>query len=144
MFFEHIKDSTSKLPIRFGIECNDGWFTLLDTLMHRIMTYCVYNKIETIKIKQIKEKFGGLEFYYDNGDDYIKGLVSEARAMSVKICEFCGTTYNVGKTRGYISTICKDCHLVHPRRKKLEWIPNKDNRLLKLVKIMKKINEGTK
>lgn len=46
---------------------------------------------------QVKEKFGTLRFYYDGGDDYVRGLVSMAEWASANICEMCGER---GKIRG--------------------------------------------
>lgn len=56
---------------------------------------------------QIKEKFGGLRFYYIGGDSYIRGLVTMAEAMSEVTCEACG---NIGKHRsgGWIKTLCDE------------------------------------
>jgi len=143
IFFVHTKDRTSDnyvLPIRFGIECHDGWFTILDTLMSIIKHHCHYHNVEPIFVNQIKEKFGVLCFYYSGGDEYISGLVSMATYLSSKTCEYCGTTSNVGKTEGWISIMCKDCHSIEPRRKNLKWNPSNNNRLLKLVRINKIIN----
>jgi hypothetical protein len=142
IFFEYLKeyDGDLILPIHFGIECGDGWFTLLDTLMGRIKSYCKYQKVEPINIQQVKEKLGTLRFYYTGGDEYIGGIVSMAEHMSSNICEECGTTLDVGRTNGWISYSCEYCHKNNRRRKDLEWIPNKDNRLIKLAKIMKNIN----
>ena len=46
---------------------------------------------------QVKEKFGTLRFYYDGGDDYVRGLVSMAEWASAHTCETCGER---GKIRG--------------------------------------------
>jgi hypothetical protein len=43
---------------------------------------------------QVKEKFGGLRFYYNGGDEKIEGMVRLAEAMSKCTCEGCG---NPGK-----------------------------------------------
>lgn len=125
------------LPIYFGFECGDGWFIILDALMHKIKQYCHYKEVKPIEIKQIKEKFGILSFYYTGGDTYINGMVVMATQMSAKTCEFCGTTENVGRTEQWISIICKECHSTHPRRQDLKWKPNNNTRLLKLVKLNK-------
>lgn len=62
-------------------------------------------KVEWIRVQQIKEKFGGLRFYYDGGDDAIYGMVEMAEAWAHRSCETCG---NVGKQRngGWIRTLC--------------------------------------
>jgi hypothetical protein len=65
-------------------------------------------KLDWINIAQIKEKFGGLRFYYDGGDDEISGMVRMAEAWADHTCEDCG---NKGERRsgGWIRTLC-DVH----------------------------------
>jgi hypothetical protein len=62
-------------------------------------------KVEWIHIGQIKEKFGGLRFYYDGGDEYIDGMVTMAETLAGGICEECGDR---GKRRdgGWVRTLC--------------------------------------
>ena len=62
-------------------------------------------KVEWIRIAQIKEKFGGLRFYYDGGDDQISGFVDMAELWAGHSCEQCG---NMGKQRsgGWVRTLC--------------------------------------
>ena len=47
--------------------------------------------VEQVVAKQIKEKFGTLRFYYDGGDEFIRGLDSMAASMSSVVCEVCGS-----------------------------------------------------
>jgi hypothetical protein len=75
----------------------------------------------SVYIDQIKEKFGGLRFYYHGGDDEISGMVWLAESLSYKICEKCGTTLNVGQTNGWIYTCCWDCLNKNDRAKNLQW-----------------------
>jgi len=79
----------------------------------------------SIHIDQIKEKFGGLRFYFSGGDEEINGMVSLAESLSYRICEACGTTKNVGQTGGWIYTVCWDCLQKNPRAKDLKWKLNK-------------------
>jgi len=104
------------LPIQFGFECGDGWYMLLKTLLHsiewRLNPENRWPREERLpfQITQIKEKFGGLRFYYDGGDDRIQGMVNLAESLSYQICEQCGSTKNVTQTRGgWITTLCEDC-----------------------------------
>jgi hypothetical protein len=55
--------------------------------------------------EQVKEKFGGLRFYYMNGDEFVHGAVALAERMSYTICEECGVA---GKSRGggWVRTLC--------------------------------------
>lgn len=62
-------------------------------------------KVTWIEIQQIKEKFGGLRFYYQGGDDQISGMVRMAELWAGHTCETCGER---GKRRdgGWIRTLC--------------------------------------
>jgi hypothetical protein len=62
-------------------------------------------RLNHITVQQIKEKFGGLRFYYDGGDDYIRGLESMAERWAGRSCETCGER---GDRRGggWIRTLC--------------------------------------
>lgn len=124
-FFEYLKEYDGPImPIQFGFECGSGWYVILDTLMSNIQHYIKYNESDMkINITQIKEKFGGLRFYYDGGNDYIDGMVSMTESLSYRTCEFCGTTHNVGQTSGWISTICEECFNKGTVNQK-EWIKN--------------------
>lgn len=97
----------------FGFECGDGWYHLLDSLMGNIQSYLDWKNREEEVVKQVvllqvKEKFGGLRFYFDGGDSYILGLASLAESVSTHTCETCG---NLAKTRsgGWVRTLC-DLH----------------------------------
>lgn len=80
----------------------------------------------TVQIDQIKEKFGGLRFYYSGGDDAIHGMTSLAESLSYKICEACGTTKGVGQTSGWICTVCWDCLQKNERANNLQWKANEN------------------
>ena len=75
-------------------------------------------KVDWIQIQQIKEKFGGLRFYYDGGNDEISGMVRMAEAWADRTCEVCG---NKGKHRsgGWIRTLC-DVHEAERQEKMKE------------------------
>jgi len=110
----------------WGLDCGQGWYTLLDELCGEIQNH-IDNENENIKYKkergelppdapnfpqveatQVKEKFGGLRFYVNYYDDFICGAISMAESMSYRICEKCG---NPGKPNeeGWIITLCQSC-----------------------------------
>ena len=62
-------------------------------------------KVDWIHVEQIKEKFGGLRFYYQGGDDHISGMVRLAEVWAGYTCETCG---DKGERRsgGWIRTLC--------------------------------------
>jgi hypothetical protein len=97
----------------WGISCGDGWYNILDQLCHNIQSHTDWQNRETVKVSQVvasqvKEKFGGLRFYYNGGDDYIHGLTTMAESMSEVTCETCGSP---GRSRGsgWVYTAC-DTH----------------------------------
>jgi len=65
-------------------------------------------EVEQVVIAQIKEKFGGLRFYYDGGDDYISGMVTMAETWAGSTCETCGEK-GTRRGGGWIRTLC-DTH----------------------------------
>lgn len=63
-----------------------------------------------VEATQVKEKFGGLRFYINGGDDHIYGMIWLAEVMSYGICEMCGTTENVSPTKGgWVKNLCPKC-----------------------------------
>ena len=65
--------------------------------------------VEQVVATQIKEKFGTLRFYYDGGDDYIRGLESMAASMTSRICEECGSpgTSRSTKKQRWVRVLCE-------------------------------------
>lgn len=119
------------------IDCNNGWFWLIDNTLNSIYNYQKNNKIEFIKINTIKQKFGLLNIYYNKSNDVIFGITVMAKYLSSDICEFCSSTDNVGKTKNWVFTVCKNCYdnEINYNFERIEWELNNDNRLLKLNKI---------
>jgi len=106
----------TQTPMGFGFECGDGWYDLIDALCKKIQNYIDWErkyppphdeKIEQVVAAQVKEKFGGLRFYFDGGNDVIRGMVMMAEEMSYSICEECG---NKGRLRinGWVITRCDE------------------------------------
>ena len=112
-----------------GIQCNDGWYDLLDTLCHTMQRWCdAENKryiTETDKYEfvvegdpeyvqvvaaQVKEKLGELRFYVDGGDATTQGIIQMAENMSSRICELCGSPAKTSRDSGWLHTTCDACN----------------------------------
>ena len=69
-----------------------GWASLVNR---------VFDKLETIKgsikIVQVKEKWGGLRIYTDYSNKELDKVIYDAEKESLEICEVCGQP---GKLRG--------------------------------------------
>ena len=112
----------------WGFDHGDGWYNIIDRLCANIQHHIDWShKSKEFDIKwneanpdkqrpvrepvpqviatQIKEKFGTLRFYYDGGDDYIRGLTSMAESMSAYTCEKCGDAGRI-RGRGWLYTAC--------------------------------------
>lgn len=46
-------------------------------------------------VSQVKEKYGGLRFYYSGGDDCVDAMVDVCETMASKTCQICGAPAQV-------------------------------------------------
>jgi hypothetical protein len=96
-----------------GFAIGEGWWPIIESLCANIQSHTDWwNKnrdtrpvVEQVVVAQIKEKFGGLRFYYDGGDDQISGMVRMAEAWASHACEECGAPGTAGG-KGWIKTLC--------------------------------------
>jgi hypothetical protein len=112
------------LPRYGGFCCGEGWWPVLESLCANIQHHIdwqnesrtrlladnPYNhkipqEVAQVVVQQIKEKFGGLRFYYSGGDAEISGMVRMAEAWAEKSCEICGTPGTPGG-QGWVQTLC--------------------------------------
>lgn len=94
-------------PISIGIECNDGWFHIINNLCNSIYLYCELYKKPFPDVVQIKEKFGTLRFYINKGDDAIHQLISFAESMTETTCEICGNLGKLNLINRYVQILCE-------------------------------------
>lgn len=122
--FKNHDESIAEADDIWGFECGSGWFDIIDVLCQEIQNHIDQKSVGLldedkqalqITAAQVKEKFGGLRFYYSGGDETIDKLVSLMEQLSLRTCETCG---NPGKKRtvGWIITACDACMLT--RREK--------------------------
>ena len=80
-----------------------GWASLVN----EVFDYIEKNKL-TIKVVQVKEKWGGLRIYTDFIHDPLDNVIREAEKKSFTMCETCG---DLGQLRsgGWYRTLC-DAH----------------------------------
>jgi hypothetical protein len=112
---EFAKRMEEKYPKMFaqpygGFAIGEGWWPIIESLCSNIQHYINWKNKESevvpqVVVAQIKEKFGGLRFYYEGGDDRIYGMVSMAESWADKSCETCGAPGTSGG-KGWIKTLC--------------------------------------
>lgn len=136
---EFVSKLHGKYPAMFsgkygGIDVDQGWWPIIESLCFNIQGHIdnvaktreillkgnPYNRpipeeVPQVVVEQIKEKFGGLRFYINGGDDKIDGMVRMAESWASKTCEVCGKP---GKIRagGWIKTLCDEHEVDRQRR----------------------------
>lgn len=105
IFAERSLDAT-KSCMAWGFSCKDGWFDLIDTLCTNLQFWTDRNGAPQVVAKQVKEKFGKLNFYYSGGNEVTLGMVVMARALSAKTCEVCGAPGTMEDDNGWYRVCC--------------------------------------
>jgi hypothetical protein len=94
--------------IPFGLP-GDGWFQVIWDLCEKLEALGE-EALKGFEVTQVKEKFGGLRFYYKGGNpELIDPLVSEAEVKADETCEQCGKPGRLRGNRGWILTLCDEC-----------------------------------
>lgn len=104
---------TEQHPVMFsqpygGVAVDQGWWPIIETLCETIDSHVKFSKCQPVVVEQIKEKFGGLRFYYQGGDEQVHGMVWMAEAWASRTCEQCGQP-GLRRAGGWIRTLC-DTH----------------------------------
>ena len=107
-----------------GFAVGPGWWPILEGLCAEIYGYTnwcnntrearlkdnpynleIPDAVPEVVVEQIKEKFGGLRFYYIGGDDKIDGMIRMAERWADNACKECGAPGSSGG-KGWIKTLC--------------------------------------
>jgi hypothetical protein len=104
-----------------GFAIGPGWWHVVEMLCKNIQSYTdwkakmadqfpeKHQPVPQVVVTQIKEKFGGLRFYYDGGDSHISGLVTMAEEWAASTCEVCSAP-GTRRGGGWIKTLCDTHH----------------------------------
>lgn len=87
-----------------GIECWEGWESILDELFGKLSQLDVKPRLA-----QVKQKFATLTVYLDQYSKETQQLLATAAVQSARTCEVCGQP---GQRKGsyYILTLCDPCN----------------------------------
>lgn len=109
-FFKGHKLSKRESCLAFGIQCDDGWYNIIDSACSVIKPHCEREKITSFEFQQIKEKFGTLRIYYQGSDRYIDGVLDLAETISYRTCEVTGKPGRICCTanKGWVKTLCEE------------------------------------
>jgi|688.fasta_scaffold804091_1 hypothetical protein len=111
--FHRIRTHPTTNTRYYGCETGDGWFQLVYQLCDTISSYVKHEKEQgrdvAVKVLQVKEKFGGLRFYIEGGDDFVRGAIELAENLSTHICETTGRPGQLcRKPSGWFVTLCSE------------------------------------
>jgi len=70
------------------------------------------NPFNNIHIVQVKEKFGGLRFYFSGGDESFHDFVHAVEHISHYVCEQCGAPGRCRESLPWVLSLC-DTHLTN-------------------------------
>lgn len=102
-------------PLPWGFEVGDGWSGIIVALCARIDTLMKDAPAARMAVVQVKEKFGGLRFYYhlEGADEKLSGEILAAVDLATKVCghvcERCGRHGSLQNRSGWLGTLCEDC-----------------------------------
>jgi hypothetical protein len=80
-----------------------GWNLIIKNLIQDLIRLG-WNK----EVIQVKEKFGGLRFYINEGTDEIHQRIGEAELESMKTCEITGRPGKIRTDIGWYRTLCDE------------------------------------
>lgn len=95
------------LPADDPAQVGPGWRGLLSTLQSCIDAHLAATpECPPVRVWKIKEKLGGLRYQCTCGDDHVRGMIALAEAMSLQMCEICGSPGTL-ITAGTLRTRCQ-------------------------------------
>lgn len=110
--FFQVDDGDNTPYALFGIECDDGWQGLI-TEFCRDTRWILEQKglpLSTVRVEQIKEKFGGLRIYARvGGVPDVFDVIDHYEKLSYRFCERCGLHGTLRTHRPWYKTLCDAC-----------------------------------
>jgi hypothetical protein len=110
--------------------CGDGWRDLVETAIGRIATAVAAAPSGSLKIGQIKQKFGTLRLYLDSRRGLpeatcatIEEAICLAEARSACTCETCGAGGRLYAKNGWLLTACEQ----HAKGEAVKVRPDREN-----------------
>ena len=83
----------------FSYSIPSFWDSIVADLVY--IMYKRQQELTSVKVVQVKIKFGGLRFYTSGQDDFVNGAIYLAESQCLKICTNCGsygqTKLNTGR-----------------------------------------------
>lgn len=87
----------------FDFSVPTGWRALVAELCATLA------KDPGCRVAQVKEKFGGLRVYVNNGTEAALAAINAAELLARKTCQACGAGGATLRTGGWARTLCDGC-----------------------------------
>lgn len=100
-----------------GIQCLDGWYSLIDEAVGKIV------ELDPLaQVSQVKEKWGELRIYLRTPhSEVIRDVIRRARDLSRFTCDVCGGHGRIGNLEGQVATRCPEHMHRMPLRMEKEY-----------------------
>ena len=95
--------SGNKITDTDFFQVSSGWNLIIKNLIQDLIRLG-WNK----EVIQVKEKFGGLRFYINEGTDAIHERIGQAELESMKTCEITGRPGKLRTDIGWYRTLCDE------------------------------------
>lgn len=107
--FANKDESPKETCLCWGIEANDGWFSLIDKMCQKIMEVDINKEV---RFEQVKEKYATLRVYLESYNiEEVEKIIEEAEIESSKTCEFCGKKRGAKlRKEDWLVTLCNKCY----------------------------------
>lgn len=94
----------------YGISCRDGWYALLERLLHELQQLVISEHIAQPVAVDVKEKLGKLKVHWRHPrrlDPRVLALTALAEVCSGCVCDLCGAPGNRLMDCGWWRTRCE-------------------------------------
>ena len=97
----HLFESENqRLPVLvYGFETGPGWDPILEELFSKLS--------DSVRLFQVKEKFGGLRVYTEGATEEDGLHIKEAEKKASRTCDVCGEPGKTINDDGWLRTVCE-------------------------------------
>lgn len=102
-------------------ECGDGWISILENLFAKLDEEVKKASLTSFLVVQVKEKFGDLVVYVEEGNDAVDALIAAASKKAAVTCEECGKPGRKRDVNEWYRTQCSKCYTLRPGKNTLQY-----------------------
>lgn len=125
-----LKEKYPSVFEKVSLDIGPGWVPLIEEALDHLdgISYSIDGEMQTylkgLVAKQVKEKFGGLRFYYELGDTavsshvagYVSGVIGYTEDRATATCEQCGQCGQIRSDLHWIRALCDEHYSAVPTK----------------------------